>query len=105
MTSVRSADGLHQRAVRQWLLAIAGLVFVMMLVGGATRLAVAAAVTIQACLGILTLIHAAPLALALAHQGMAMIVLVLAVIHAQRLAPMHAHARVGAPAARSSSRA
>jgi cytochrome c oxidase assembly protein subunit 15 len=48
-------------------------------------LVLASAVTIQAGLGILTLIHQAPLALALAHQGMAMIVLALAVIHAQRL--------------------
>jgi cytochrome c oxidase assembly protein subunit 15 len=50
-------------------------------------LALAAAVTIQAVLGILTLVHAAPLALALAHQGMAIVVLALAAIHAQRLAP------------------
>src|ERR1700692_2920850 len=38
MTSGRSADGLHQWAIRLWLLAIAGFVFVMVLVGGATRL-------------------------------------------------------------------
>ena len=38
MTIGRSADGLHERAIRLWLLAIAGLVFVMVLVGGATRL-------------------------------------------------------------------
>jgi cytochrome c oxidase assembly protein subunit 15 len=68
-------------------------------------LVIAAAVTIQACLGILTLVHAAPVALALAHQGMAIAVLALAVIHAQRLAPMHAQARAGAPAAQTSSRA
>jgi cytochrome c oxidase assembly protein subunit 15 len=53
----------------------------------AGALALAAAVTIQASLGVLTLIHAAPLALALAHQGMAIVVLTVAAIHAQRLAP------------------
>src|SRR5262249_50711550 len=41
----------------------------------AGALALAVAMTIQAMLGILTLIYAAPLALALAHQGMAMLVL------------------------------
>jgi len=50
-------------------------------------LALAAAATIQAVLGILTLLYVAPLALALAHQGMAIAVLTVAVIHAQRLAP------------------
>jgi cytochrome c oxidase assembly protein subunit 15 len=69
----------------------------------AGALALAAAITIQAGLGIATLVHAAPLALALAHQGMAMIVLALAVIHAQRLVPMRVDARFGAPAALPSS--
>jgi cytochrome c oxidase assembly protein subunit 15 len=50
-------------------------------------LALAAALTVQAVLGILTLVYVAPLALALAHQGMAIVVLTVAVIHAQRLAP------------------
>jgi cytochrome c oxidase assembly protein subunit 15 len=53
----------------------------------AGALALAAAVSIQAGHGILTLVYAAPLALALAHQGMAIAVLAVAVIHAQRLAP------------------
>jgi len=48
-------------------------------------LAVAAAVSLQAALGILTLIEQAPLALALAHQGMAMVVLTAAAVHAQRM--------------------
>ena len=52
----------------------------------AGALALAAAVTIQAALGILTLLYVAPLALALAHQGMALAVLTVAVIHAQRIA-------------------
>ena len=38
MTSVRSAAEYHQRAIKLWLIAIAGLLFVMVLVGGATRL-------------------------------------------------------------------
>jgi len=53
-----------------------------------SALALAIAVTIQAVLGILTLIYVAPLALALAHQGMAIAVLTVAVVHAQRLAPL-----------------
>jgi cytochrome c oxidase assembly protein subunit 15 len=52
---------------------------------GALALAVAA--TIQAVLGILTLVYVAPLGLALAHQGMAIAVLTTAIVHAQRLAP------------------
>ena len=53
------------------------------LLTGALLLAVA--VTLQAALGILTLIHQVPIGLALAHQGMAMIVLALATLHAARL--------------------
>jgi cytochrome c oxidase assembly protein subunit 15 len=49
-------------------------------------LALACAVTFQAALGILTLLEQAPLAIALMHQGMAMIVLTIAVVHAQGLA-------------------
>jgi cytochrome c oxidase assembly protein subunit 15 len=48
-------------------------------------LALAGAVTLQAALGIATLLAQAPLALALAHQAMAMIVLTFAVLHAQRM--------------------
>ena len=48
-------------------------------------LTLAAAVTLQAVLGIVTLVHQAPIALALLHQAMAMIVLTVAVIHAERL--------------------
>ncbi|HWP27657.1 MAG TPA: COX15/CtaA family protein [Xanthobacteraceae bacterium] len=55
-------------------------------------LTVAVAVTIQAGIGILALLYAAPLLLALLHQGMAIVVLSLAVIHAQRLAPAHEQA-------------
>ena len=49
-------------------------------------LALAGAVTLQATLGILTLLAQAPLWLALMHQGMAMIVLTVAVLHAQSIA-------------------
>jgi heme a synthase len=51
----------------------------------ASALALFAALTVQACLGILTLLYQAPLPLALIHQGMAMVVLALASIHAERL--------------------
>ena len=54
-------------------------------------LALASAVTIQAALGIATLLHQAPLALALLHQAMAIVILTIALVHAQRLVrqPMH----------------
>jgi cytochrome c oxidase assembly protein subunit 15 len=52
--------------------------------GGACWLA--AAVTLQALLGILTLLNHVPLALALTHQAVAIIVLTLAVVQAERLA-------------------
>ena len=42
---------------------------------------------LQMALGILTLLHAAPIGLALAHQAMAIIALTVAVVHAARLAP------------------
>ncbi len=63
--------------------------------GGAAltgALALASAVTLQAALGITTLIHQAPLALALPHQAMAIVVLAVAVLHAQRLEQRPAHA-------------
>jgi cytochrome c oxidase assembly protein subunit 15 len=49
-------------------------------------LALAAAITIQAALGILTLLHQAPIALALLHQAMAILVLAMCVIHVGRVA-------------------
>jgi cytochrome c oxidase assembly protein subunit 15 len=42
-------------------------------------------VTLQAALGIITLIYQAPLTLALAHQGLAIVVFTIAVMHAERL--------------------
>ena len=56
--------------------------------GAAARgaLWLAAAVTLQALLGILTLINQVPLAFALSHQAVAILVLTLAVLQAERLA-------------------
>jgi cytochrome c oxidase assembly protein subunit 15 len=45
----------------------------------------AAAVTIQAAIGIVTLIHQTPVTLALVHQAMAIVTLTIAVVHAERL--------------------
>jgi cytochrome c oxidase assembly protein subunit 15 len=47
--------------------------------------ALTAVVLLQAVLGIVTLLYQAPLALALAHQGMAMLVLTVALLHAERV--------------------
>lgn len=58
----------------------------------------AVGVTAQAGLGILTLLHQVPLSLALAHQGLAVVVLTIAVIHAERLAPRRVPAAVALPA-------
>jgi cytochrome c oxidase assembly protein subunit 15 len=49
-------------------------------------LVLAGALTLQAALGVVTLMEAVPLALALLHQAMAIVVLTIAVLHAQRLA-------------------
>jgi cytochrome c oxidase assembly protein subunit 15 len=57
-------------------------------------LAVAVLVTAQAALGIVTLLHVAPLGLSLAHQMLAVVVLTAAVLHAEAL-----HRRVGTQAA------
>jgi cytochrome c oxidase assembly protein subunit 15 len=53
-------------------------------VNGALWLAVA--MTVQATLGILTLLHQVPILLALTHQGVAIVVLTLAVVQSERLA-------------------
>jgi heme a synthase len=50
-----------------------------------SALVLAGAVTLQAGLGIVTLLYQAPLALALAHQALAILVLTIAVVHAERL--------------------
>jgi len=56
-------------------------------------------VTLQAVIGILTLLHQVPIGLALAHQAGAVFVLVISVVHAQRLMPQRAGETVGAPVA------
>src|SRR5262245_30246536 len=59
-----------------------------------SALTLASVVTLQAGLGIVTLLHVTPLPLALAHQAMAVIVLAIAVVHAAGL--RHATAEQGA---------
>jgi len=60
----------------------------------------AIALTIQAALGIATLLHQVPILLALAHQGMAIIVLAISVVHAERLSPRRSAVPTGAPVVR-----
>jgi cytochrome c oxidase assembly protein subunit 15 len=66
--------------------------------GAARRgaLALAGAIALQAVLGILTLLAQAPLALALMHQAMAMIVLTAAVLHAQGMTAIERTGSAGA---------
>ncbi|TMJ04523.1 MAG: heme A synthase [Alphaproteobacteria bacterium] len=61
-------------------------------------LALAGLVTIQAALGILTLLYQVPIGLALAHQAGAILVLALATVHAQSLTARSATQSLGAPA-------
>ena len=62
--------------------------------GGAFLLVMA--ITAQAVLGIVTLVEGAPIGLALAHQGLAMVVLTVAVMHAASLATAGAPQRAAA---------
>ena len=61
-------------------------------------LALASAVTIQAALGILTLVYQVPIGLALAHQAVAIVVLTLAAVHAERLVARSAARRIAVAA-------
>src|SRR4051812_35986012 len=61
-------------------------------------LALAVAVTLQAVLGIATLLQAVPIGLALAHQAMAIVVLSIAAMHAQRMSAGADLARIELPA-------
>jgi len=61
-------------------------------------LLLALVVTLQAALGITTLLHQAPLDLALSHQALAIVVLTFAVVHAQRLSPSRVSASENAMA-------
>ena len=55
----------------------------------------AVAISVQAGLGVLTLVHQVPPVLALLHQGMAIIALGFAVAHAERLTVARAAATIG----------
>jgi len=83
-----------------WLVAVLHVADVARTVrGGAAltgALALASAVTLQAALGIVTLVHQAPLGLALSHQAMAIVVLAIAVVHVERLERRPAAASAGA---------
>jgi cytochrome c oxidase assembly protein subunit 15 len=48
-------------------------------------LCISVAMTVQATLGILTLLHQVPISLGLAHQGVAIVVLTLAITQVERL--------------------
>jgi cytochrome c oxidase assembly protein subunit 15 len=63
----------------------------------ATAIALAAAVTLQAGIGIWTLLWQAPIALALLHQATAIVVLAIAVVHAQHLSGRAGEAAVATP--------
>jgi cytochrome c oxidase assembly protein subunit 15 len=70
-------------------------------------LALAVAITVQAALGVLTLLYQVPVALALLHQATAIVVLTIAVIHAERQFPrpaLTASARPSLAAGRSIAR-
>jgi cytochrome c oxidase assembly protein subunit 15 len=62
-------------------------------------LALAAAMTLQAAIGIATLLYQAPIGWALAHQFMAIVVLTIAVVHAARITPERSTARLQTAAA------
>jgi len=72
-----------------WALAIAHAIDALRSRAGAARgaLAFAAALTLQAVLGILTLLYEVPIGLALAHQAVAVLVLTLGVLQLERLWP------------------
>ena len=80
-----------------WLLSIAHLVDVVRTLKGGPALdwalTLAGVITLQAGLGIVTLLYLAPLGLALAHQALAIVVLTVAVVHAARL--MRGRSNVG----------
>jgi cytochrome c oxidase assembly protein subunit 15 len=61
--------------------------------GLGSALTLAGAITLQAGLGIVTLLYQTPLPLALAHQVLAILVFSVAVIHAERLSHRAVHWR------------
>jgi cytochrome c oxidase assembly protein subunit 15 len=82
-----------------WLVAMLHAIDVIRTVRGGSALtgalALASLVTLQAALGIVTLLYQAPLGLALLHQATAIVVLTVAVVHAQRFARVSTQASVG----------
>jgi heme a synthase len=61
-------------------------------------LVLASVITLQAAVGILTLLHVVPLGLALTHQALAVVTLAIAVVHAERISPRRATAsEIGQP--------
>jgi cytochrome c oxidase assembly protein subunit 15 len=62
----------------------------------AGALALAAAMTVQAAVGIATLLYQTPIGLALTHQAMAIVVLSIAIMHAARITPSGVAERTGA---------
>jgi cytochrome c oxidase assembly protein subunit 15 len=76
-----------------WALAIAHAFDAMRVGAGAVArgaLWFAAALTLQAALGVSTLLYEVPIALALAHQAVAVLVLTLGVVHLERVSPRKA---------------
>ncbi len=59
----------------------------------------AMAVMAQAAIGVVTLLMQAPIGWALLHQGMALVVLTCALLHAVRLAPVRGSTRLPEPSA------
>jgi len=81
-----------------WLLAILHVIDVARTLRGPAlthALALASVITIQAMLGILTLIHQVPIGLALAHQAGAVVLLAIAVVHAQQMVARRAEQALG----------
>jgi cytochrome c oxidase assembly protein subunit 15 len=96
-----TAQFLHRMvAYALWALSVLWVVHVVRHVGDkSARLfafKLAGAVTIQAALGIATLIHQVPIDLALAHQAVAIVVLTIAAVQAGRLVPRTALPRLAA---------
>jgi cytochrome c oxidase assembly protein subunit 15 len=84
-----------------WLLAILHVIDVARTLRGSAlthALALASVITIQAMIGILTLLHQVPIGLALAHQATAILVLAISVVHVGRLAAKPAAIEIQASA-------
>jgi len=82
-----------------WIVAVVHAVDALRMGRGGLALTLVAAITVQAALGIATLIYQVPIGLALLHQGMAVVALTIAVVHAERLAARPGALPVGHPVA------